>query len=48
MVNEKSSKTNQFLKSNTQKNLKVETKKAPEFKSFSERKLKISSKNKQK
>ena len=48
MVNEKPSKSNHFLKSNTQKNQKAENKKAPEFLSFSERKLKVSSKNKSK
>ena len=48
MVNEKPSRSNHFLKSNTQKSQKAENKKAPEFKSFSERKLKVTSKTKQK
>lgn len=48
MVNEKLSKSNHFLKSNnTQRNQKPDNKKIPEFKNFSERKLKIPTKNKQ-
>ena len=48
MVNEKTTKSNYFLKSNNpQRNLKPENKKFPEFKNFAERKLKISLKNKQ-
>ena len=48
MVNEKPSKSNHFLKTyNSYKNVKIDNKKTTEFKSFSERKIKISSKSKQ-
>jgi hypothetical protein len=49
MINERHSKPNQISKSGNinQKNPKAENKKQSEFKSFSERKIKVSSKNKQ-